>query len=203
MNRSVDSSQRSAGSSPMGDRPTHPSHIEHEGRAGYNERLRRHEETAREEALPLMRGYESPSTYGNMPYPIPTSPDVAPGDEGAVWRGRDERHDFWGYDRRPNEHPGLWERVKGVFHGRGPKNYVRSDERIHEEVCERLTDHAYIDASDIEVIVRDGEVTLTGTVDARMVKRAAEEVAEQARGVRDVHNHLRVRRAAPSPSTGH
>jgi osmotically-inducible protein OsmY len=46
--------------------------------------------------------------------------------------------------------------------------------------------------------VRDGEVTLTGTVDARMVKRAAEECCDHVRGVKDVHNHLRVR--PPSPA---
>lgn len=122
---------------------------------------------------------------------------------GHVWRGRDEEHDFWGFDRaREEEHASLWDRVKGVFHGRGPKNYVRPDERIREDVCEHLSYHPYIDASDIEVIVRDGEVTLTGTVDARMVKRASEECCDQVRGVKDVHNHLRVRRPDPGASGG-
>lgn len=116
---------------------------------------------------------------------------------GEVWRGRDEEHDFWGQDRHPEhdaDHPSLWQRVKGAFTGAGPKNYARSDERIHEDVCEHLTVHPYVDASDIEVIVRSGEVTLTGTVEARLVKRAAEDCCDHVRGVTDVHNHLRVKR---------
>jgi osmotically-inducible protein OsmY len=76
--------------------------------------------------------------------------------------------------------------------GRGPKGYQRSDERIREDVCVRLTDHPGIDASEIEVLVDAGEVTLSGTVDARTTKRLAEEVAESVSGVRDVHNQLRI-----------
>ena len=133
-----------------------------------------------------------PSTYGNTPYPLPMPPRALASPD-HVWRGRDEEHDFWGYDRHP-DHPSLWDRVKGVFHGHGPKNYVRSDERIREDICERLAYHPYVDATDIEVIVRDGEVTLAGTVDGRVVKRAAEDCVEHIRGVKDVHNHLRVRR---------
>lgn len=113
-----------------------------------------------------------------------------------TWRGRNEHHDFWGFERhraQHHHHPSLWDRVKGVFTGKGPKNYVRSDERIREDVCEHLCYHPYLDASDIEVTVHEGEVTLTGTVEARMVKRAAEECCDHVRGVRDVHNQLRVR----------
>lgn len=70
-----------------------------------------------------------------------------------MWRGQNEDYDFWGRERRPlhaQEHPGLWQRVKGAFTGRGPKNSVRSDDRIREDVCEHLSYHPYIDASDIE-----------------------------------------------------
>jgi Flp pilus assembly secretin CpaC len=49
-----------------------------------------------------------------------------------------------------------------------------------------------IDASDIEVQVQDGEVTLTGTVEDRLAKRRAEDCAEQVMGVRDVMNQIRV-----------
>jgi osmotically-inducible protein OsmY len=31
--------------------------------------------------------------------------------------------------------------------GRGPKNYQRSEERIREDVCDRLSDDYLIDAS--------------------------------------------------------
>src|ERR1044071_1427135 len=55
----------------------------------------------------------------------------------------------------------------GPFAGKGPKNYLRSDERIEEDINERLTEHSMIDASDIEVAVENGEVTLRGYVDRR------------------------------------
>lgn len=80
----------------------------------------------------------------------------------------------------------------GRFTGRGPKGYARSDERIWEDVNERLEQHGEIDASEVTVRVSAGEVTLEGAVDDRSTKRLAEDVAESVRGVRDVHNRLRV-----------
>lgn len=82
---------------------------------------------------------------------------------------------------------------RGRFSGKGPKGYQRSDDRIREDVCERLTRHPEIDASEIDVKVTNGEVTLTGTVDERLSKRMAEEVAENISGVKDVHNQVRVK----------
>lgn len=82
--------------------------------------------------------------------------------------------------------------ASGPYAGVGPKGYQRSDDRIREDVCELLTRHGQLDASNIEVDVRDGEVTLTGLVDSRWAKREAEDVADEASGVRDVHNQLRV-----------
>jgi osmotically-inducible protein OsmY len=84
------------------------------------------------------------------------------------------------------------QRGTGQFAGRGPKGWTRKDDRILEDVCQRLTDHPDIDASEIEVKVENGEVTLTGHVDSRQVKRMAEDVAEHVSGVRDIHNQLRV-----------
>jgi len=77
------------------------------------------------------------------------------------------------------------------YRGLGPKNWTRSDERILEEVCERLAD-ADIDASEIDVTVQGGEVTLAGTVPDRRTKHDAEDIACRARGVKDCHNRLRV-----------
>ena len=50
-----------------------------------------------------------------------------------------------------------------------------------------------VDASDIEVEVKDGEVTLKGTVEERWMKRLAEDIAEVVPGVHDVHNQIRVK----------
>jgi hypothetical protein len=79
------------------------------------------------------------------------------------------------------------------FAGRGPKGYQRSDERICEDISERLTEHPQIDASECEVKVQGGEVTLIGTVNSRRAKRIAEDLAEQVSGVKDVSNQLRVK----------
>jgi len=92
-------------------------------------------------------------------------------------------------------HESLGYRVKGWFQGhrgKGPAGYQRSDERIREHVCETLTDDDRVDASNIEVSVKDGEVTLSGTVGDRHTKRLAEDCIESLFGVKDVQNHIRV-----------
>jgi len=94
--------------------------------------------------------------------------------------------------RRSEHESHLWSRVKGIFSGHGPKGYRRSDERIREDVCDLLTDDPRIDASEIDVAVANGEVTLAGTVMDRWWKRLAEDLAVSVSGVRDVHNRLTV-----------
>jgi osmotically-inducible protein OsmY len=79
------------------------------------------------------------------------------------------------------------------YSGRGPRGYRRADERIREEVCDWLTEDPRIDASDIEVEVREGEVTLAGSVRTREEKRFTEDVVERVMGVREVNNNLKVR----------
>ena len=94
---------------------------------------------------------------------------------------------------------GGWTEGRGQFAGRGPKGYQRSDDRIREDVCDRLADDPHIDASDIEITVRSGEVTLAGFVRDRADKRHAEDVAEHVSGVREVNNSLRVNRGVDNP----
>jgi BON domain-containing protein len=79
-------------------------------------------------------------------------------------------------------------------YGKGPKGYVRSDERIREDVSDRLSDDDEVDASDITVIVKSGEVVLEGTVSDRHSKHRAEDIAESVSGVREVTNHLRAKK---------
>jgi hypothetical protein len=88
-----------------------------------------------------------------------------------------------------------WETApRGPYVGRGPRGYRRSDERIREDVCERFTRHGQLDATEVEVGVRGGEITLTGMVATRAQKRLAEDIAEAVFGIAEVHNHLRVQR---------
>lgn len=89
---------------------------------------------------------------------------------------------------------------QGSHRGRGPAGYNRSDDRIKEDVSDALTDHEDVDATEIEVTVKSGEVTLSGTVEARYMKRLAEDIAERVRGVRDVRNELRVKQVARGSS---
>jgi hypothetical protein len=83
--------------------------------------------------------------------------------------------------------------IEGPYMGVGPQGYQRSDDRIFEEICERLTQHGRIDARDIKVEIRNGEVTLQGTVDNRHTKRMVEDVVDTVTGVHDIHNRLKVK----------
>jgi osmotically-inducible protein OsmY len=80
----------------------------------------------------------------------------------------------------------------GPYVGRGPRGYQRSDERLREDVCERMCDCGQLDASDIEVRVSNGEVTLQGTVRDRRDRRLAEDLVDEVSGVREIHNEIRV-----------
>jgi osmotically-inducible protein OsmY len=91
----------------------------------------------------------------------------------------------------------MGEMRRGRYAGRGPRGYRRSDERIREDVNERLTDDWRVDAIDIEVSVDNGVVTLAGRVASRAEKRRAEDIAESVSGVTDVSNQLRIGSSAP------
>jgi osmotically-inducible protein OsmY len=103
-------------------------------------------------------------------------------DEVAAWLGDEQAA-----RRREND-----SRREGYYRGRGPSDYTRSDERINEDINDRLTDHPYIDASNINVETNDGDVTLSGSVESRYEKRLAEDVAEEVSGVRNVENRIRI-----------
>jgi hypothetical protein len=98
----------------------------------------------------------------------------------------------WEHDS-PNEgshHPTLRERI----FGRGPKNYSRSDDRIREDIHERLHAHPYVDSREVTVDVKDGIVNLSGTVTGRQDKHDVENIVDAVFGVKDIHNNIRVAR---------
>jgi hypothetical protein len=116
------------------------------------------------------------------------------GTQSSYGYGREGQRSGRYGDDRDREEGGLMggvRRMLGGHTGRGPKGYKRSDERIREDVCELLTLDPDVDATEIEIAVSEGEVTLTGFVSDRQAKRRAEDVAEQASGVKEVHNQLR------------
>lgn len=109
------------------------------------------------------------------------------GDEVRSWFGDEDA------ERRRN---------MDQYRGHGPKGYARSDERIREDVCDRLSDDPSVDASEIEVAVANGEVTLTGMVHDRYAKRRAEDVADDISGVKNVQNNIRVQNGSTGSGLG-
>jgi hypothetical protein len=110
--------------------------------------------------------------------------------------GRDEADES---DIRSTRGRGAWagDWTYADYRGRGPRDYRRSDDRLREEVCDRLTDDWAVDATGMTVQVQDGEVTLAGTVPSRQQKRRAAEIVEQIAGVQDVFNQLAVSGGEP------
>lgn len=98
------------------------------------------------------------------------------GDEVSSWFGDDDAE-----RRREMDH-----------RGRGPSNYKRSDERLMEDACERLTHDPRVDARQIKVTAKDNEITLDGHVSSRFQKREAEDSVHEISGVKHVQNNLRI-----------
>jgi osmotically-inducible protein OsmY len=112
-------------------------------------------------------------------------------DEVASWFGDDAAERRRDGDRGSEERP-------GGHRGRGPRGYKplgRADHRA--DVHRALRDDHDLDATDIEVRVSEGEVTLDGTVASRFAKRRAEDCADDVTGVDHVQNNLRVRSDHP------
>lgn len=105
----------------------------------------------------------------------------------------DREHDL--KDQRIGSTPGDQMSLRRNFRGKGPRSYKRSDERILEDINDRLFLDPYIDASDIEVDIDKGDVILKGTVEDRIAKRCAEDIVETVPGVKNVENRLRVAKA--------
>ncbi|HEY1112164.1 MAG TPA: BON domain-containing protein [Chitinophagaceae bacterium] len=115
-------------------------------------------------------------------------------DEVASWLGDEDAE----HRRRLDE-----ERTGGPHRGKGPKGYRRSEERIREDACDRLTEDDYVDATDIQVQLEGEDVVLSGTVHSRAEKRRAEDLVERVSGVRNVENRLRVEQDQSHGSTGY
>lgn len=115
------------------------------------------------------------------------------GPRGPRRRPRDMQSDYssGGYDQVGSRPYGAYG-ARG-YRGVGPRNYSRSDDRIREDLNERLTEADDLDASDLTVEVSNGVATLSGSVDHRWMKHRAEDLADACIGVRDVRNQIQVR----------
>jgi osmotically-inducible protein OsmY len=82
---------------------------------------------------------------------------------------------------------------QGRHRGKGPRNYNRSDMRIKEDINDLLVDDPYVDATDVDVSVQNGEVIINGIVNDRNMKRRVEDVIESVKGITHFENRLRTR----------
>lgn len=152
------------------------------------------------------------STRMNLDRNLGISSRKGPNDDFSLYR-RDMERMNGGMDTRPivdrflerdadrasmaylrrGAHPTRY--LEGYGHsGKGPKGYRRSDESIREEVCEALYRSHEVDASGIDVDVKDSCVYLRGEVEDRFMKRSAETAVENVSGVDDVQNLLTFKR---------
>ncbi len=84
------------------------------------------------------------------------------------------------------------ERFRRIHRGKGSRHYTRPDYRIAEDINERLYEDPFVDASNVEVLVTQGDVTISGTVENKYFKRRAEEISEAVSGVKNIVNKIRV-----------
>lgn len=142
------------------------------------------------------RGSNRYSSYGNTGWQgrgYGSQPNYSRGTDYGYGQNYDYDYDYdYDFDTPTTFTYTEYWLIPGPFTGQGPEGYQRSDDRIMDDVCDRLTRHGQLDASDINVNVNNGEVTLTGNVDSRRAKRMAEDTAESVSGVKDVHNELKV-----------
>jgi osmotically-inducible protein OsmY len=118
-------------------------------------------------------------------------------DDRNWWDKTKDEVESWFGDEDAKRRRRMDEMNEGKHRGKGPKNYSRSQERIKEDVSDKLSDDSFLDASGIEVEVNGNEVTLSGTVDSRYSKHRAEDIAEDVTGVTHVQNNLRVNETTP------
>lgn len=110
---------------------------------------------------------------------------------GYVGEGPEGRMQGRGVEVIPTSAAGF--QGEGPYRGRGPRGYQRSPERIFTDVCDRLMESPWVDASHIEVRAEGADILLEGTVhDARERALAADLVADVL-GVARVRNHLKLR----------
>jgi len=135
---------------------------------------------------PYGRGVYGEDQYGWTEYGEPRY-------AGSLYRGElrggePYREHEWQRSKEPP--PALLARL----YARGPKGYTRSDERIKEDISERLWRTEYLDSSEVSVAVKDGVVTFSGTVPVRWMRHEIENIADSCIGVQDIENNIRVQR---------
>lgn len=114
-----------------------------------------------------------------------------PWEEDEAWRRGSEVRDEWGDGGGGSRGQAPRERLRGRDRV-GPKGYQRSDDRIREDICERLAHAHHVDVRDVEVEVQGGVVRLTGNVRDRRQKYCIEDIVDDVFGVQEIHNAVRL-----------
>lgn len=136
-------------------------------------------------------GYRNGHYRGGRDYPGYKDHEAAGREERDWWdKASDEVASWFGNDQAENRRK--MDKLHGPHSGKGPKGYSRTDEKIKDEICERLYHDSFVDASDVEINVENGEVILTGTIENRDTKRRIEGIVESTPGVKDVENRLKI-----------
>lgn len=169
-----------------------------------NDRSNQSNQFGRESSYGQSGGYTGNYNDSNRGYETENRGGSNRDDRGWLDKTTDEISSWFGDDeaarrRQMDARQGGGQQIS--HRGKGPKNYRRSDDRIRDDINDRLTDYPYLDASDIDVEVNNGEVVLTGTVESRYAKRMTEDIVDNISGVTHVENRLRVKQNTPTSSS--
>jgi len=163
-------------------------------RSGYGTQSRSYGGGLHEYGTP---GYETAGYDRDLGY---SGQSMAGSGYGSQYRAGSES----GYGSRGGYQLGTQQRDLGYqrsYRGLGPQTYKRPDDRIRDDIYEKLTDNDRIDARGIMVDVNQGNVTLTGTVPERQMRYAAEDLVESCMGVANINNQLKVQQESSSASS--
>jgi len=127
--------------------------------------------------------YGDATRYQQRPIESEYSDESSVGYEGQYGRG---------YSRGGGSRSGVLRIGGGRQYARGPKGYQRSDERLKEDISERLMEAYDIDSSEVTVEVQGAKVILEGTVPSRHMKHTIEDLVDACPGVQDIENKVRV-----------
>src|SRR5882757_4579571 len=128
-----------------------------------------------------------------------TSPDVAAAVKDGVVTLSGFVHSYWEKDAAEKAAKRVYG-VKGVANDIEVKlTWTRTDPEIAREAVQELQSHVSLPADKIKVTVRNGWVTLEGTVDWQYQKTLAESSVKKLRGVIGVTNSIEVKpQASPT-----
>ncbi|MGH7510307.1 MAG: BON domain-containing protein [Gemmatimonadales bacterium] len=129
---------------------------------------------------------EDAPSYGDWQRHSSGASSGARGQEGLGYPGEET----WGEEQYTAER----REEQGRQEARGPRRVRRPDESLARELHEILIRDPELEATEVEVEVEGGAVTLSGVVDGSDARLLAEELVESVPGVREVHNRLRVGR---------